>query len=158
MAAELPPLEPMFNPWEDYENYIYQIFMDTVVNGRLRFQGCPVKSQYRPETNGKGFSFWHLISEGKKEEERTPDFRRCERVRWFSWLIENAATCDALCWWENRRGTATHIVIWHEAEKFAVVLAKRNGYFLIKTAYVVKSGRERAFRKERDNFWSSRKD
>ncbi len=157
MAMELPPLVPMFNPWQEYEDHLYQIFMDTVVNGGLRFKGLPVKSQYRPESKGKGFSFWHLISEGPNEDDRTPDLRRCERLRWFAWLIENAEKCDDLSWWENRRGRNTHVVIWHEAEEFAVVLAKRNGYYLIKTAYAVRSRREKSFRKERDKFWAAQK-
>jgi len=158
MAMELPPLENFSGDWENYEDELYQIFLDTVVNGRLTFQGLPVKSQYRPETNGKGFSFWHLISEGENEDDRTPDLRRCERIRWLSWLISHVDSVDEISWWENRRGTNTHVVLWLEVESFAVVLAKRNRYYLIKTAYMVKSRRERTFRKERDRFWASRKD
>ena len=157
MARDLPPLEEMFSPWQEYEDHLYQIFMDTVVNGSLRFRGLPVKSQYRPESKGKGFSFWHLISQGDKEDERTPDPRRCERIRWLAWFVENAASCHELTWWENRRGNNTHVVIWHESERFAVVLAKRKGYYLIKTAYSVRSRRENTFRKERERFWRAQK-
>jgi hypothetical protein len=154
---ELPVLEPMFNPWDEYENYLYQIFLDTVVNAKLTFRGLPVKSQYRPETRGKGFSFWHLISEGETEEDRTPDFRRCERIRWLATFIQEAETTDSLYWWENKRGKDTHVVIWHEAEEFAVVLAKRKDYYLIKTAYIVKSGRRKTFKKEHEEFWQAQK-
>ena len=152
MATDLPQLELMFNPWQQYEDHLYDIYLSTVVNGGLHFNGFPIKSQYRPETNGKGFSFWHLISEGDNEEERTPCPRRCERIRWFAWLIENVNACSEISWWENKRGSNTHVVIWLEHEKFALILAKRGGYYLIKTAYVVKSNREFTFRKEREKF------
>ena len=157
MAVGLPPLELMFNPWQQYEDHLYGIFLDTVVNSGLTFQGLPVKSQYRPETKDKGFSFWHLISEGDDEVERQPCPRRCERIRWFAWIIENVGDCNEITWWENNRGSNTHVVIWLEQEQFAVILAKRNGYYLIKTAYVVKSKREVTFRKERERFWEAYK-
>jgi hypothetical protein len=157
MAMGLPQLELMFSPWQAYEDHLYGIFLDTVVNGCLSFQGLPVKSQYRPETKGKGFSFWHLISEGDDELERIPCPRRCERIRWFAWVIENVSHCSEITWWENKRGPNTHVVIWLEQEQFAVILAKRNRYYLIKTAYVVKSKRETAFRKEREKFWRAYK-
>ena len=134
MTDSVPPLEPLPGDWPTYEDKIYAIFMETIVNGGLIFRRLPVKSQYRPETNGKGFSFWHLISEGQVEEDRTPDMRRCERIRWFAWLIKHAEERQEISWWENRRGTNTHVVIWLEVEQFAVVLAKRKNYYLIKTA------------------------
>lgn len=158
MAMELPPLRIFSGDWQAYEDALYEIYLDSVVRAGITFQGLPVKSQYRPETKGKGFSFWHLISEGSREEDRTPDLRRCERIHWYSWVINNAETIEDISWWENRRGTNTHVVLWLESESFAVVLAKRNGYYLIKTAYMVKSKRERAFRKERDKFLATRKD
>lgn len=158
MTMELPPLEIFSGDWQSYENELYEIFLDTVVRAGIAFQGLPVKSQFRPETQGKGFSFWHLISEGENEDERTPDFRRCERIRWISWLINNVDSVEEISWWENRRGSNTHVVLWVEVERFAIVLAKRNGYYLIKTAYMVKSNREKSFRKERERFWRSRKD
>lgn len=155
MAMDLPKLEPFAGDWQAYEDSLYAIYLETVVNGGLTFKGLPVKSQYRPETKGKGFSFWHLISEGQEEDERTPDMRRCERIRWFSWLIDNVDNYAEITWWENKRGQNTHIVIWLEEEDFAVILAKRNGYYMIKTAYIVKSKRALAFAKERAAFWKS---
>lgn len=32
--------------------------------------------------DGKEATFWHMIQEGRIEEDRTPDIRRCERIRW----------------------------------------------------------------------------
>lgn len=148
----LPALVPFCGDWSRYEDDLYEIYLKTIVCSGLKFQGLPVKTQYRPPTKNKGYCFWHLISEGEKEDDRTPDLRRCERIRWIAWLIENAETHGDLCWWENSRGSNRHIVIWHEKENFAVVLAKRNGYFLLKTAYWVKEQRRKDFERERDGF------
>jgi hypothetical protein len=151
----MPPIEIFDGQWPQYEDLLYDIFLQTVVRGGLTFNGLPVKTQYRPETNNKGFSFWRLISQGDSEDDRTPDFRRCERIRWIAWVIENVGGNEGICCWENKRGNKTHVVLWCEEEQFAVVLAKRTGYYLIKTAYIVKPNRERSFRKERDKFLRS---
>ena len=154
----LPPIESFEGQWSQYEDHLYEIFLETVVRGGLTFKGLPVKSQYRSETNNKGFSFWHIISQGDQENERTPDFRRCERIRWISWIIREADLNQGISWWENKRSNKTHVVLWCESEQFAVILAQRKDYYLIKTAYMVKPNRERAFRKERDKFLRTQKD
>jgi len=149
--------------WAAYEDRIYEAFMDSFVRARVRFHGLPVNSQYRPATNGKGFSFWHLISEsqgpGSQEQERTPDLRRCERVQWVAWSIGEAdRDAPDIKWWENKRGRNTHVVIWLEGHDYAVILAKRHGYYLLKTAYTgIKPHRRKAFQREHDAFWHGRK-
>lgn len=149
----LPPLMPFTGgQWPPYEDALYDVFLETVVDGGLSFRGLPIDVQFRPHTNGKGFSFWHIISEGPNEEDRTPDFRRCERIRWIAWMIQNATSHSDLSWWENQRGQSTHVVIWHEAAEFAVILAKRKDYYLLKSAYCVRRHRADDFRKERAKF------
>ena len=154
---KLPDLFPFHGDWIRYEDELYEIYMETIVNSGIEFKGWPVRSQYRPPAKGKGFGFWHLISEGSEEENRTPDMLRCERIRWVAWLIENAEKEKDLSWWENRRGKNTHVVIWHEEENFAVVLAKRRNYYLLKTAYQAKSNRRETFIREREEFLKATK-
>lgn len=45
------------------------------------FQGRRLGLKRHPLSQGKEATFWHMISEGTTEEKRTPDFRRCERIR-----------------------------------------------------------------------------
>lgn len=153
----LPELFLFHGEWSRYEEELHAIYLETIIHSGLTYCGLPVKTKYAPPTKNKGYGFWHLISEGESEEERIPDFRRCERIRWVAWLIRNAKTEKDLSWWENKRGSNTHIVIWHEKESFAVVLAQRTGYFLLKTAYLVKQQRRRDFERERGEFWRSQK-
>ena len=49
-------------------------------------------------------------------------------------MIANAETDTEISWWKNKRKNNTHVVIWHEAENFVVVLAERSGYYLLKSA------------------------
>jgi len=144
----LPELFPCQQDWDSYLKALYQIYMDSVVNGRLSFRNLPVRTRFEPATKGMGYSFWHTITEGEKEAERTVVFEICERIRWIAWFVRNAETCPDLKWWMNKRDTSTHVVIWHEKEKFAVVLAKRADYYVLKTAYVVKPNRARIFKSE----------
>lgn len=83
----LPDLFLFNGDWENYENALYQIYLDDIVNAQLQFRGLSISCQYRPESKNKHFGFWHVISEGEIEDDRTPDFRRCERIRWIAYLI-----------------------------------------------------------------------
>lgn len=164
-----PPLMPFSGEadWSAYEDATYRVYLDTVALAGLGFQGAPVKVRYKPETRHKGYGFWHLISEApsqsnRNEDDRIPDLRRCERVRWVAWCIQNAEQ-PGFSWWENDRKGETHVVIWAEAHDYAVMLGKRNTdqgvrYYLLKTAYCLRPRNVQNFAKERDAFWASRKD
>lgn len=164
-----PPLIPLSNyaGWQAYEDAIYAIYLETVAHAGLTFCGNQVKVRFRPETKHKGYGFWHLISEApdqrnRNEDDRIPDLRRCERVRWVAWCIQNADAGEAgFSWWENERGRETHIVVWAEQQDFAVVLAKRQTqegprFYLLKTAYCLRGRTIEKFRKERDAWLTTR--
>ncbi len=155
----LPDLLPFHGDWAAYEEALYRVFVDEVVRSGLTFRGVRVFCQFRPPTRGKHYGFWHLISEGETEEDRVPDLRRCERIRWVPWVIRSAEADAGVSWWENRRGSNTHVVLWVEEEDFVVVLAKRSDYYLLKTAYCVeKSHRRETLRRERDADRRAQKD
>jgi|SRR3989339_1042966 len=143
--------------WDSYEEELYEIFNKTICEGSLTFQGQRISIKRHPEYKEKHFTFWHITSEGEREAERIPDLRRCERIRWVSWLISNCETNPEITYWENKRGSEKHIVIWSEQHQFAVILARRNGYFLLKTAYVVSKRRAEDFIKERKNYYKKSK-
>jgi hypothetical protein len=160
MADTLPPLVVLAdygNDWDDYLEAIYSIYMTEVVNAGLTFRGLPLHVQFRPMSHGKGFGFWHLISEGEIEEERLPDLHRCERIQWIPWMIHNSESNTDILWWENKRDSHTHIVLWLPVENFAVILAKRKGYYLLKTAYILKPHRAKAFESEWKRYWEKGK-
>ena len=156
MAASLPPLVKLAdfgNDWEVYLAALYRIYLDEVVNAGITFRGLPLHVQFRPMTHGKGFGFWHLISEGDIEEERIPDLRRCERIRWVAWVISTFESNPEILWWENKRQNNTHIVLWFRKENFVVILAKRKDYYLLRSAYNLKPHRVKAFENEWKQYW-----
>jgi hypothetical protein len=140
--------------FKEYIEQVYQIFLETITRAELTFNGLPIRTQFLPSDEGKHATFWHLITEGIIEIERTPDERRCERIRWVAWLIINATTETDVTWWENTRKGNAHVVIYIENQEFAVILAKRNKYYLLKSAYCVKEHRRNDFRRERDEYLS----
>lgn len=162
--SEPPALLPFEGDWSSYEEVVYEAFLDSFVRANITFRGGRVSAPYRPESRGKHFSFWHVISEAphpgnRNEEDRVPDTRRCERIRWIAWAIQGAdANQDGISWWENCRGRNTHVVIWAERWDFAVVLGKRRDYYVLKTAYCnLRPKRIRDFERERAAFWRAQK-
>ncbi len=161
--SPLPPLLLMDDAGGDWQRYVslaYEAFKRTMVEDVVLFQGLKVSAPFRPEDQGKHASFWHVTSEGDGPEcERTPDLRRCERIAWIRWVIDNADSDPRVSWWENTRrsgrGPQRHFVLLLETERFAVVLAKRGPrdgeYFVLRTAYCVeRDHRLQALVKERD--------
>jgi hypothetical protein len=134
----LPPLL-LFNDfggnWDSYREALYQIFLDTI-NNKLTFLGLPVRCRYFQPISDMHRSFWHLITEGPViDEERIPNFRRCERISWIPHLVTNSADQAILCW-ENKRGANNNTVLWLPPEKYMIILSKRKEYYLLTTAYV----------------------
>lgn len=138
--------------WNVYVEVLYRYYRQDFVESRPTFDGQDVVTKRYPLELGKETTFWHLISEGKVEQDRLPDFRRCERIRWPRPTIEHATDAGVKVWQNQRRGE-TRICIWCEEAEFLVVLAKRSGYYLLWTAYpVVEEHRKRKLRKEHEDY------
>lgn len=147
---DLVPFQAFGGDWETYQAALYRIFQQEIASGGLRFQGLPVSCRRLPQTGGRWAAFWHLVQEGPAEEDRTPDLRRCERIRWVRWVIENANTHPEIDRWKNTRYTERNALLWYR-EEYLVVLTRRRDYWLLKTAYCTeRSGRIAQLRRERD--------
>ena len=149
---DLLPFSAFGGDWNAYEDVLHRIFMADIAQAGLQYRGQRVSCRRIPEASGRWASFWHLVQEGRVEDDRTPDLRRCERIRWVRWVIENGGAHTEIDEWQNARGTETNTLLWFR-EEYLVVLAQRSDYWLLKTAYCTeKSGRIRQLRKERDTF------
>lgn len=150
MPPDLVSFQEFGGDWKAYEAALYRIFREEIAGGSLRFRGLPVRCRRLPETGGRWAAFWHLVQEGRAEEDRTPDLRRCERIRWIRWVIENGVTHPAIDEWQNTRRTEKNTLLWYR-EDYLVVLAQRRGSWLLKTAYCTeRRGRIEQLRRERD--------
>lgn len=116
---------------------VYSCFVQDFVASKPVFQGIRLGLKKHPLIDGKEYTFWHLISEGKDEQNRLPVIERMERIRWPRPLIENSF-CVNLKVWKNQRGKDTRILIWYETEEYLIVLNERKGFILPWTAYLVK--------------------
>lgn len=138
--------------WEKYIEALYSFFKQDFIDSLPSFQGARLALKRHPVIQGKEATFWHLISEGKGEEERLPELRRCERIRWPRPLIEHSEE-PAIKVWENSRKGETRICLWLEEQEYFVVLAKRRGYILPWTAYLVTEAHRKAkLRKEYETY------
>lgn len=155
----LPPLVPLSNyggAWGPYLDTIYNYFKQDFVTNKPVFQGRRLGLKKHPKTQGKEATFWHMIQQGPVEEDRIPDLRRCERIRWPKPIIEHDAD-KAIKVWKNRRGREQRICLWFEQKNYLVVLADRGEYILPWTAYPVeRPHRQRKLQREYEGYCRSK--
>lgn len=151
----LPPLEPFTNyggNWQRYEDALYAFFCTDFVQSKPSFPNRRWAVKRHPESKGKECTFWHCISEGKDEEERIPDMRRCERIRWPRPIIDAFATAPVRCW-RTTRGRANRVLIATSDFSYVVVLEDRGTYIMLWTTFHVElPNRQRDFRRECEAF------
>jgi hypothetical protein len=121
--------------WAKYCDTIYAEFRRDFVTARGQFLGKHVGISKRM-IEGKEAAFWHCISEGKIEEERVPDMRRCERIRWPRGLI-NAVGTDRVLWWKERDGSTCRGYVALPDFSYLVVMEEAATHFLLVTAYAI---------------------
>ena len=138
--------------WAYYIDAVYKNFKKDFIDSKPEFDNRVVQLKRHPLFQNKEYSFWHVTSEGKEEEHRTPDLRRCERIRWPRPIIEHYTDTNIRCW-PNKRGQDKYILFWFYKHDYLVVLADRKRYVLLWTAYVVsrKHTREK-LKKEYDTY------
>lgn len=135
-------MENYYGNWQNFFDAVYQTFSQDFVHSKPVFRGRTLGLKRHPEYDDKSATFWHMISEGKVEEDRQPDIRRCERIGWPKPIIENNESLELKIWAEKRRGNK-RIHIWFEEEDYLVVLDDRKSYILPWTAYFIEKDHER---------------
>ena len=148
MPDWLPPILDFTGDWPAYEEKIYERFRDDLLRSHVRFRDVDVRVRSDPRVKGKEAGFWHAISQGNEEVERTPDLVRCERIGWIRAMIE-CSDPALVRTWENKRGTDRRALIALPDFSYVVILARRKGYDMFLTAYSVeKEHRRRKLEKE----------
>ena len=149
---DLVTLKQYGGDWNRYVEVLYRFFCKDFVNSRPTLDSRPVNHKRLPLSDGKVATFWHIISEGRTEDDRVPDLRRCERIRWPRPTIESTDADEVKCWTNRRRGE-TRIVLWLEKQDYVVILADRRHYVLLWTAYYVdRNHTRRKLRKEYETY------
>lgn len=155
----LPPLvlfSDYGGDWNAYVEAIYAWFKQDFIDNKPVFQGRRLGLKRHPVTHGKEATFWHMIQEGAAEEERTPDLRRCERIRWPKPVIEHEND-PKVKYWVSVKRREDRIHIWLENEDYVVVLANRKGFLLLWTAFLVtRRHTKQKLMKEYETYWKNR--
>jgi hypothetical protein len=118
----------------------YAIFWRDFGEFRTRptFQGRRLGLKRHPEIEGKSATFWHFVTEGADESNRTPVRERLERIGWPRALIEEAShSSPRVRVWASLRSRATRWLIALDDFSYVVVLDDRGDFLLPWTAYWV---------------------
>lgn len=127
-----------------YLSALYAVFLEDFVTAPpVVFHPKRFAMKRYPMERGKEATFRHLISSGDREDERLPDLRRCERIRWPRALIDAYGTGRLHSWRKQHCGDL-RIVISLTDFSYVVVLKEATEYVLLWTAYCVESEHRRA--------------
>lgn len=124
--------------WQAFVDAVYGVFERDFVATTCLLRGDNVGVRRQPAHNGKWFTFWHCVSEGKVEEDRLPDLRRCERIPWIRPIIEQE-TDQSVDVWTMKKNREERLYLWYN-EEYVVVLGVRKGYNLLITAFPTNRG------------------
>lgn len=124
--------------WHEYQDKIYHIYSTDFLKSFPIYNGKKVQIRKHPMYNNKEEGFFHITGKG---ENREPDFRRCERIRYPRAFIEscsceNMCQCDYMIWKENHKNKGKYrYYFYKEKERYVVILEERKNYYLLITAY-----------------------
>ena len=155
----LPPLVLLDQHGGDPARYleaVYGAFRADFIESRPTFRGRPVVPKRHPMMGNKEAGFWHCVSAGRLEDERLPDLRRYERIRWIRAVVEAAGTDRVRDWRNTRPRGGERAVIALPDFSFVVVLAVRSGYCILWTAYPVEQAHRRAKLRRECEEWEAR--
>ncbi|MDR1638273.1 MAG: hypothetical protein LBT59_01135 [Clostridiales bacterium] len=120
------------NVWLDYEKALYEIFKTDFIDSKPVFQGKHIYIRKHPMEFDKKEAYYHLTCQDYlKDGNRSPDFRRCERIRWVRSFLENyqcdpsqCCNCEGIKVWEEKsRSNKTRISLLFEEERYSVLSA-----------------------------------
>lgn len=136
----LPPLlenDAFGGSWEAYLTALYEAFKeDFLCEPPPRFAGKPVFISKDPYLKGKEGTFWHLISKGPvggSEEDREPDFRKCERIKWIKYILEKET--NVKIWRTIEKKGRYRMKICYGEWEYIIILIETEAYYRLLTAY-----------------------
>lgn len=140
---ELIELQDHGGNWSEYEEILYKEFRASFIDNKQSFMGKTVGIFTDKMYNNKEKTFWHVISEGPNEFDRTPDIRRCERINWIEKIINLIICneCPSIYKWKSKhRNKKFRYKLWCRKTDFIIILEERGDKFMLITAYTVNYG------------------
>jgi hypothetical protein len=149
--------------WTKYKEAIYKVFKADFVDSKPEFSRRAVRLKRYPLYENKEATFWHFISEGEKEEDRTPDLRRCERIAWPRPIMggfedEQPQGDVPVLWWRQKHPSEWRYVLALQDFSYVVVVADRGEYVLPWTAFFVEREHQRKkYERQYLEYWGPKK-
>jgi hypothetical protein len=138
--------------FQNYFQAVYKIFESDFIWSKPNYENKVVIVRKYPLVDGIHKTFYHITHEGEDENNRTPDFRRMERIKFPKFVIDNNEHPEILIW-KNTRGRDERIVLFNEEENYIVILAERSDSLLFITAYCIETEhRKRKLMKEYETY------
>lgn len=142
---ELVELKDYGNNWERYENAIYEVFKKDFIDDRPEFEEQDVWIRKYPMEYEKENAFFHVTCKDfNKTNNREPDIRRCERIKWIRSFIENyncdaslCENCEGIKVWREPYKNKYRVNLLFEEEQYIVILEPRENYCLLITAFYI---------------------
>ncbi|MCC7455240.1 MAG: hypothetical protein IT222_13810 [Crocinitomix sp.] len=122
--------------FKSYFDAVYRIFSSHFLKSTPYFEGVRVTAPRYPEVDGLSRTFYHITHQGDNEQNREPDIRRMERIRFPKFKIENHPHAELLIW-EKEMGRDIRIHILNVSESYLLVLNRRKDYLLLWTAFYI---------------------
>lgn len=146
--------------WNAYVDHLHSRFCADFINSTPTWPSKRVGVKRHPYSDGKCATFWHLISTGSVEADRTPDMRRCERIGWPRPVIDEfddatpGATSSRIVWWMEQRGGEDRYLLAPDDFSYLVVVADRGEYVLPWTAFWLEHAHQRRKRRKAfETYW-----
>lgn len=152
----LPPLvhlNDFLGDWPAYMAELARLFERDFGDPRPPFRGKRMGLKRHPVVNGVPATLWHIISEGKGEDDRYPDLRRAERIAWPRAVLDAAEADDPriLQWEEIDPKRGKKVLLALSDFSYLVVVDDRGDYVLLWTAYPVERGHRQRKLRQRYN-------
>lgn len=145
-------LPPLLSPgdfggdWATYVEALWSQFRTDFLLSSPILNGRPVRVDRQLGRNGKETRFWHLVEKGEpgdSEDDRRPDYRRCERLPWIRCLLDHASSHDVEMWIDKtRKGTKVKLALADFS--YLIVLKRASDHYRLITAYPIDERHERS--------------
>jgi hypothetical protein len=126
----------------DYIQNVYHLFYNDFLQNETHFKGCKIGMKKTPYKDGKEGTFWHIITKGQDEWNRSVDLERCKRIKWPKAVIVNHESSEVKLY-IREIGGKKRIHLWLEKYDYVVVLQENldkkenRSYYLLWTAFII---------------------
>ena len=133
-----------------YEEALYEVFKRDFLRIPLTYMGKPVDIIHEKYYNRKERSFWHIISEGDEDINRSLNIERCASLPWARPLIEDDNSCEKYRTWVkfHDKSKKDRYYIWCTEVNYMVILEDRNIHYKLITAYNVLPYKVNSYKKD----------